>query len=412
MSTSPTPVPPAPRHLRYLDGLRGLAALGVLLNHYLTAFYPTMLTGEAATAHLPQWPGFEYALAATPLNLLRSNGVGVCVFFVLSGFVLSEAYFRRPHPLTLQAQAARRYLRLMLPVAASALLGFAGLRLDWFRNDEVAAVSGAAWFGRSWQTQPSVLQFVKDVVFDIPLAGEPAYNPVLWTLHLELMGSFLVFALLAFFGTARNRGLIYLAAATLLFLSPWNLYLVAFVLGVALNDWHRHGPAVPAAGRPWLVGLLLLGFVGLGSYPTTYFTGLAASPYRWLLLPRLGPDHSELLHHIAAAALLLGAVLLSVRLQRLLQARWLVFLGSVSFGLYLLHFLVLGSFSARLFLGLHARLGYHLSFGLMALASVPVLLLAAYALHRWVIEPSSALSRRVYGRWFQPRPAPAPAAAE
>ncbi|GAA4384077.1 acyltransferase [Hymenobacter koreensis] len=384
--------------------MRGLAALTILVNHYLTAFYPTMLTGEAAKAHVVQWPGAEVAMAASPLNLLRSNGVGVCVFFVLSGFVLSEAYFARPGALGLQAQAARRYVRLMLPVAVSALLGFVGLRLGWFLNDEVVATSGAAWFSRFWQTQPSVLQFAKDVVVDIPLSGEPAYNPVLWTLHLELMGSFLVFALLAFFASARRRGLIYAVTVLLISLSTWSFYLVAFVVGLALNDYRRHGPRWNAArNRGFVTAALVLGFVVLGSFPTSYFVAWADSPYRWLKLPFLSLDRTEELFHIAAAALLLAALLSSGGLRRAFQARWLLFLGRISFALYLLHFLVLGSVSAAVFLALQKHFSYHLSFGLMVLVSWPVLVLASMAMNRWVIRPSNRLSRYLYERWFQPK---------
>src|SRR5205814_1190229 len=103
----------APR-ARGLDGLRGLAALVVVVHHCLLTS-PTL-----ARAYLPGHralgPGAA-ALTYSPLHLFWAGSEAVIVFFVLSGFVLTlavsgdRADWLRYYP--------RRMLRLYVPVVGS-----------------------------------------------------------------------------------------------------------------------------------------------------------------------------------------------------------------------------------------------------------------------------------------------------
>jgi len=78
-SASPT------QELRYFTGLRGLSCLVVVLAHMVVAFYPALYTGKPAQAH----HGWESALANSPAGLLCAGNFMVCIFFVLSAYVLS-----------------------------------------------------------------------------------------------------------------------------------------------------------------------------------------------------------------------------------------------------------------------------------------------------------------------------------
>src|SRR4051794_8006957 len=62
-----------PRHVPALDGLRGVAILLVMWNH----FAPQWLTGQTAG-----WPGVAH-------RLLNAGWAGVDLFFVLSGFLIT-----------------------------------------------------------------------------------------------------------------------------------------------------------------------------------------------------------------------------------------------------------------------------------------------------------------------------------
>jgi peptidoglycan/LPS O-acetylase OafA/YrhL len=396
---SPAPVVAAYK-LHYLDGLRGLAAAVVVLHHLAGVFYPSFITAESSAVRL----GWEPLVAGSPLNVLVGGHLAVCLFFVLSGVVLSEQYFRTGQLAPVRSQAARRYLRLMLPVAFSVLLavglGAAGL----FRNAELGEALRNSWFVDCWREPLGTgWELLRDLLVGVPINGEAKYNPVHWTLNTELFGSYLVFAFLALFGPLRRRGWLYAAMLLLLHFSNLSFYLAGFVVGVALNDARHHLPWPPALlrHRRAAVALLLLAGLLLGSFPKADFIDWDTTAYRVLAPDWLSHDRALQLAHIFGAAALIGGVMASARLQRLLGGRGLQWLGAVSFSLYLLHFLVLGSFTSWLFLALPAGLGYHARAGLSMLASLPLMLLLAWAMYRLIDVPGIRLAQALYRRAFR-----------
>ena len=81
--------------LRFLDGLRGWAAVVVLLHH-------VFIDGPPANGFMAD---------RTPWAKVFVNGtLAVCVFFVISGFSLSIRYLDRGDGGTLARIAAGRYL--------------------------------------------------------------------------------------------------------------------------------------------------------------------------------------------------------------------------------------------------------------------------------------------------------------
>lgn len=391
---SPPPnLPTSPPRLDFLDGLRGLAALGVVAHHFTAAYYPTSMTGDPVTAHLSgTW---EADFAASPVHVLLN--FRVCFFFVLSGLVLAESTARAPRGLrTLLAQLVRRYVRLGAPVAVGVAMAYVLLLTNGFYNQEAGAVSGAAWLAQFWHWVPSAGQFVADSLFGVMMRGESRYNPVLWTMVVEWRGSLLVLGLLAVAGGRSWRLWLYAALALAFTLGRLNFYYVAFLLGLSLHDVYRRDWA--ARLSPWLrrlliAGLLLAAVVSAG-HPQIYYHGAAKSAqYAWMRLPGVSPDRTVQFYHTLGAVALLAAVLLSARLRRLTMWPALRRVGKRAFSLYITHFLLLGSGSAWVFLWLRSHVSYHASFGLMLLLSLPVLIVSTEVFYRWVDVPSHILAR-------------------
>jgi peptidoglycan/LPS O-acetylase OafA/YrhL len=96
-------------HLRALDTLRGLSALGVFVGHFVRQFYPQHL-------------GEPWAIVLDRLGV-----IGVSVFFVLSGFLIHSAgmkELKRAGQMDWWAYARRRFLRIY-PAYGVALLVYA-----------------------------------------------------------------------------------------------------------------------------------------------------------------------------------------------------------------------------------------------------------------------------------------------
>src|SRR5262249_28493613 len=132
--------PPSAR-LEGLEAIRGIAALVVVLHHLAHTFWPGLLR-----AHFPWRSAFDGSFAVT-------------LFFVLSGIVLSFAFFERPSHQTLAAAAIRRYFRLTLPILTSVLLGYMLLRCGAFANGSAADAMGRApdqWLRHFYTFKPGI----------------------------------------------------------------------------------------------------------------------------------------------------------------------------------------------------------------------------------------------------------------
>ena len=74
------------RRLAYIDTLRGLASIQVLLSHAMLAFF----TGTAMAS--PSSKTLIGYLAASPVFFAIDGASAVCIFFVLSGYVLTPIF--------------------------------------------------------------------------------------------------------------------------------------------------------------------------------------------------------------------------------------------------------------------------------------------------------------------------------
>jgi peptidoglycan/LPS O-acetylase OafA/YrhL len=370
---------------KYLDGLRGLAALIVIIDHFAISFFPAAVDADAQAHHSRIEPIIQH----TPLHILVAGNFSVCVFFVLSGFVLSSKFLRTGERKVLINGAGKRYFRLAIPVLASVMLAWLLITTHAFHAEELAGITGSDWLHRFWREQPSWWQAIYHALIGVFVSGQSdKFNTVLWTMKTELVGSFLVFATLLAVGRWRWRALIYLALAIALI----HTYYVAFIAGLAICDYHINGSQ---AGQRWLDRLWLpIAAVGiyLGSCPVGSTRG---TPFEYLQgrLP-IGLSVPTIAHIIGAIGLVV-AVMHARPLQRWLTTKPMVWLGAASFSLYLTHFLIMGSFSSYLFTNLANNLSYTAAFLITLVPSFLLMLLAAHLFTKYIDEPAITFSSRL-----------------
>jgi peptidoglycan/LPS O-acetylase OafA/YrhL len=369
-ATTVTPTIPESREraiatLDSIQALRGLAAAYVVLYH------------SGLTLGTAQTP----VLAWISANVIKRGHVGVDVFFVISGFIIAwVAVLARPRPETPLSFVIRRCCRLAPPYwtmsAIHALL----------LNPVTPAVFAAS------------LAFVPTSTDHAPYYGYPALY-VGWSLNYEM----------AFYG-AFALGL-WLAGRRAL----W-VVLALFAVFTLVLPWWRFGAPVadPAQGypfaSPWmamasnpLVLEFLLGCLLAWAYARWrhWLTrgvawAMLAIGTGWFLasLPLVGPEFSLAGRGLPAAALLAGAV--AAEHTGLLRVpRALVWLGELSYALYLVHPTVIEGVK-RLMPEL-APDQTVLQLTRFAIDAALALLLAML-LHRWVELPGIAAGRRLARR--------------
>ncbi len=377
----------------HLEGLRGIAALIVVLSHFAAIFYPSTNFGAQYPAH-EDW---ESLFTTTPLALVFAGHFAVCLFFLLSGYVLSLPYFGNTTKDTnhLLAALIKRPFRLSGLVLTSILVSFCLDRLSWYFNAPVSIQTySTPWFESYWSQNTVTLdRLIIDVVTRLFSAGF-SYNQPLWTIKIELYGSFLTFIFLLFFRGSNLRLLAYLYTFVLFHGTLYH----GFIIGIFLADIVRNYPHVvlkltrTTLAWPLLfVGLLLSSrpeYITADELESTFFGSFPS-------LRGLGGGYSML-----GATIVFIAVLISPNLQKMLSVRIFVLLGKISFALYAFHFLILGSFTSWLFLKLSPLFTYNINCAVVGITSITVMFVLSYWLTKYVDEPTTRIANRMAIIWL------------
>jgi peptidoglycan/LPS O-acetylase OafA/YrhL len=361
-----------PRRLSSLDGLRGVAAVVVVLHHVLLVV--PLLAFAGAPGH--EQTSFRW-LSHSPLHLLWAGEEAVVVFFVLSGCVLTLAVLRAS-PTPWRAYYPSRLVRLYLPVVAS--VGFAlTLALTVPRS---APDQRSRWMNMH-DDEVSVLSVIRTATL---LGNADTLNSVLWTLRWEVVFS-LALPLYVWIARRVVRSGLVLAALTIAASVVGSLsnstpltYLPIFMLGVVLAvHLGRVQSVVDRLRHRWPWALPALGALSLLLVTTRWW---------W---PWQGPTGDPVL---STRPTVLAACTLVVALALVTRWSWLespavAWLGRVSFSLYLVHEPVVVSV---------AYLLPTESAWLVGPIAVP-LSVAAAALFFRVVEAPSHRAARAVARW-------------
>jgi peptidoglycan/LPS O-acetylase OafA/YrhL len=352
------------RRLYQLDALRGIAAVMVLLHHNL-----------AAAGLIKGW--FRDAIVASPLSVINFGRPAVLFFFVLSGFVLTRALRGGVATSTLRNYVAwilQRTIRLCVPAAAVAVSGLL------YALAYHGTWPGEAWWlaNTLWDRPPTVGSVLAQATLVAPDGGYSLDN-VLWSLSPEWRIS-LVLPLIAAMAAFQGR-----SGAMLLALVAITL---GGVFGGMASETLNLGATMAGSVRPTLYFLFPF-LIGM-ALETGDAAGFRAG--RWhivagctavLALGRVGTDYATFL----ASALLIWLALQPGLIQRVLRRPALVWLGAISFSLYLSHESVL----AVLHHELHGRLSPTAICALSIAAALP----AAHLFHVVVERPAQRLAHAV-----------------
>ncbi|QYF73755.1 acyltransferase [Cryobacterium sp. PAMC25264] len=401
-----------------LDALRGVAAVVVLV-HHVSMTAPSISAAYSSSANVAIFSTGWWA-TLSPLKIFFAGPEFVLVFFVLSGFVLVLAPLRRwpwmqpdAHPaagtqipVAPPAHSAgydwlayypRRVIRLAIPVLVSV-----GLAAVWIAlvPRSVDANAGA-WMAKQGDAGLGIGNLLREASI-VGYTGRPDVNPPLWSLAWEMWFSLLLPIGVILAVATRRWTLawvaVLLATSTIgyvLGIEPL-MYLPAFGLGALLAA--NHGSLLARSTR------LARRRGGTLAWAAIAILGPALLIGYWLARPLLSEPWNSLALalRVPGAVLIVATVALWSPVQRLLSGRLLGWLGAISFSLYLVHFPVVVTF-AQLFGPEHWWWG--------ALISVPLSLVLAQLMYRWVELPAQALATRAGAAFSASHPRPEAATA-
>lgn len=369
-----------------LDSLRGISAFIVVVFHCLLSFN----VFYEANYHYKFENNLVGLFTLTPLHTLWAGKEAVLLFFVLSGFVLMIPYTNNNKP-NYFSYMIKRICRIYLPYIIIMILSVVLTTLFWQSNN-LEELSNT--YQNRWDHEVSlkaILAYLAMINFDTANV-----NGVVWTLFIEMKISLILPIFLITIAKLNwKKGLLvsvlintimlltieyvfkYLTFIPIkilfLFFNGTFYYAYFFIIGAILAKQRKVFKKSSLSKLvKWLMLIITLIFINS----------------RWVSY--LANTHLE---HLENAFTVLGFVFLfilalgSKKFGNILTTKPLLFLGRISYSLYLIHIPVL-MLTTIFFKNVFPL---WLSFCLVPIFSI----LAAFLSYKWIEKPSMELGRKL-----------------
>jgi peptidoglycan/LPS O-acetylase OafA/YrhL len=307
-NTAITTISQTKQHFEILDGLRGIAALAVVVFHFM-----------------------EWVFVDPSKNFIGHGFLAVDFFFCLSGFVIGYAYDDRMAKMGVIKFLISRIIRLHPLVVAGSILGLLAFLFDPFGGHLELYSAGKIFLTFICSLLLIPFPVIADRGFNLFSFNAPA-----WSLFWEYVAN--IFYGFILYRVRRN----YLMLLTLL--AAVALCFVSYRSGNLLGGWS--GPTFwdgfARISYSFLMGLLIyrsnwviknkLGFMGLAILLLLAFI-MPFSKFNWLTEPAVVLIYFPLLIALGAGSKLSPAL-----------KRICIFSGKISYPLYMTHYAVLWMF--------------------------------------------------------------------
>lgn len=296
------------QHFEILDGLRGIAALAVVTFHFM-----------------------EWAYADYSNNFIGHGFLAVDFFFCLSGFVIGYAYDDRIAKMGVVEFFKSRIIRLHPLVVAGSVLGLLAFLFDPFGGHPQLYSAGKIILTFFCSVLLIPLPVIADRGFNLFSFNAPAWS-LFWEYAANIVYAFVLYKI----------GRSYLLLLTIL--SAVVICLVCYHSGNLMGGWS--GPTFwdgsARISYSFLAGLLIyrsswiiknnIGFIGIALLLFVAFI-MPFSKWNWLSEPLVILFYFPLLIALGAGAVLTPGL-----------KKICLFLGKISYPLYMTHYAVLWMF--------------------------------------------------------------------
>lgn len=291
----------------FLNGMRGWAAFVVVIYHFFVEAFPVTLNSKFLLSHL----------------FFFNGTLAVWIFFIISGFSLTVNFAKFGDRSFLLRIAYGRYFRLAIPIVF-----FSFLMYGLYTIGAVPPVDQRPNGG--WQNillhPPKIVEVIQfslfDVFFNYTLAT--TLIPPLWTMPNEFIGSFLTLIVCAFFGKQKYRILIYILILIITLLL--KMYCSAFIAGILFSEIYLKFEPMK---HPTFAPIIFL--------TTGTFLGAQLINPNFYLYP------------LTSVILFYGMMYVST-IKRFLESNISIFMGKISYTLYMLHAIVMWSFTLPMYI--------------------------------------------------------------
>lgn len=205
----------------WLDRVKGIACVIVFLNHFFLTFGYTCL-------------GLNKVVLQRPFSVLVNGNYAVCLFLLISAYVISVPIYRQKDFGKVQQTMFKRYPRLMLPVFFSSVISYILYTLGGYFNQEAGVALGNQWLMGKYQEPLTFKNLFLTSLIRVWWNGDVSFNAPFWMLQILFFGTFLAVIVTMITATEkRYMGGIILAMLALIY-TYLSSYYLCFILGTLL----------------------------------------------------------------------------------------------------------------------------------------------------------------------------------
>jgi peptidoglycan/LPS O-acetylase OafA/YrhL len=271
-----------------------------------------------------------------------AGDIAVLVFFVLSGDALSNAFFSGGGNEAIDRLLVCRYLRLTIPILFSCFITYLIMKLGLdFHIQASMILQSQNWLGQFLQFKASFIGLLRYSLIGVYVSHtkQLAYNPVLWTMSIELIGSMAVFLLSYLWMRLKNPH--WVCIGITLTLTLLGSFFSLFFAGMLLGYFRQQG-VLEKLAESKLHGI---------------FTSFIIVAIGFTLIATNGM-HKPTILNLLLAMMLVFSFYTHKEFKQFFCNKLSLFLGNISFPLYLIHFQVLISLMSWLVVQRYTIKGY------------------------------------------------------
>lgn len=216
------------RNLSFINLIKFLCANVVILCHYVLAFLPYILIGAEEKIHFGK---FEKLIRDSVLYTLVNGTFCVYVFWVISGFLI---YYAHSYDNTGKRQvkmALSKYFKPLAGIFLTNFLAYALQKVGAMRNIDASVIAHSEYqIASYYQNKASIIRLFYESLIGIYL-DDPfkIYVNPLWTMKIEILGSFFLIILLSLSKQVKRNWALALITALGCFLI--DVRIICFVFG-------------------------------------------------------------------------------------------------------------------------------------------------------------------------------------
>ncbi len=332
---------------KYIDSLKGLACLFIFIGHFYYGFYANVNVSVSI---------FPWIIMLHKLFFLCFNGAFcVALFSFMSGYLSKKCFGIKD----VICNSIKRYFRLMLPIACLCFLIFLMNKLSLFQYSKLLAEQlENPWLDCIGCGNVGFFAFLFNSFLGIMFLGKSNFSTQLWMISSMFIGQIFFFLFCA--SDVVKKKPIRLIIKILLAISCFAFKypcLATFLGGVYLLYEKK------IKGQKRVI------------YYVLFFSLFVFGHFRgYMLFNWIGLEDIKLFIQVFIAAGIFIAISNLDGIKRCLEKRVLMWLGSISFEIYLLHILIMSTVSCPLLIYFQGIADYKLAYAITELLTIVTVL--------------------------------------